>query len=416
MLRPADGNFTLRRTRAEPHMNESPTPTPPNPSGAPAAQTGEDKEQRAALGATAGASGSVIVLPWYRRPLFWGLLFFLLLLLLAAWLFWKEWRQAQAEKMDVAAQTEQWREHNTALDAFVQRLRALLAKEPCEVKKELETITPPAGVMWPPLAAGSGQAAPARNEAANNGAAQNAAQPSQQARQAQQAPAAAKQQTPHTVSALLEQGTVMVLAQREEGLSMGSGFFVAPGYVITNAHVVGTAAQAIIINKALGRPLQAAVSKVSHANGQDFALLTVSPQANITPLKLAQNVNRTEHVSAWGFPGAVTSDDPQFAALLKGDTAAAPEVVYTEGVVSVILERTPPLIVHTATVSQGNSGGPLVNDRGDVVGINTFIKLDDASYRQSSLAIVSSSLAAFLRAAGVPFTMAQASDAAGGRP
>ena len=38
----------------------------------------------------------------------------------------------------------------------------------------------------------------------------------------------------------------------------------------------------------------------------------------------------------------MTNDDPKFMALLQGNDSAVPEVVYTEGVVSVILERTPP--------------------------------------------------------------------------
>lgn len=203
---------------------------------------------------------------------------------------------------------------------------------------------------------------------------------------------------------------------------MGSGFFVAPGYIVTNAHVVGDATQAIVTNKATRGLLTAKVLRATQSGGRDFAVLQVQGAPLITPLKLAADIKRTERVSAWGFPGAVTVDDPKFAALLQGNAAAAPEVVYTDGSVSVILQRDPPLIVHTATVSQGNSGGPLVNDKGEVAGINTFIKLDDESYRQSSLAIVSASLADYLRSVGIPFSLAAppaapaAKAARGGKP
>ena len=172
---------------------------------------------------------------------------------------------------------------------------------------------------------------------------------------------------------------------------MGSGFFISRRHVLSNAHVVGNAGQAFLINKATGGVLQATVRHRSADGGRDFALLELPADAAITPLEFAPGVERTQRVSAWGFPGAVTNDDP---------------------VVSVILERTPPLVVHTATVSQGNSGGPLVNEQGQVVGINTFIKLDDASYRQSSIAIVGSSITTYLREIGIGFSQAAATPAA----
>ena len=62
-------------------MNESQQSVPPEaPQGATATQ--------------AAPAMGVAALPWYRRPLFWGIFLFLGILLLAAWLFWKEWQQA----------------------------------------------------------------------------------------------------------------------------------------------------------------------------------------------------------------------------------------------------------------------------------------------------------------------------------
>ncbi len=358
---------------------------------------GEKNTSDSGAGPTQAGAAADAAVPWYRRPFFWGILFFLLLLVLAAWLVWKQWQVAEQYRASLAAQTAESRKRNDALDAFLQKLRLLLKKDPCVIQRELGSLEAPPGVD-PRVLPADPSLAPSGGPDAF--------------RQLPAAPA----RKPESVAELLEQATVLILAQRPEGLSMGSGFFVAPGYIVTNGHVVGNATEALVINKATHKALRAAVLRSTQSQGRDFAVLTVDGASAITPLKLAGGVKRTERVSAWGFPGAITTDDPKFAALLQGNAKAVPEVVYTDGAVSVILQRTPPLIVHTATVSQGNSGGPLVNERGEVVGINTFIKLDDESYRQSSLAIVSDSLADYLRSVQVPFSRAAARPAGGEKP
>uniref|UniRef100_UPI002803AAFB S1 family peptidase n=1 Tax=uncultured Desulfovibrio sp. TaxID=167968 RepID=UPI002803AAFB len=287
---------------------------------------------------------------------------------------------------------------NAEMDAYLSQLRSLLKEEPCVIKEKLAQLPPPPDTV-PGIAPGGRSGEPLQIP--------SDVTPQSTPVTPQKAPV-----RPGSMAQLLEQSTVLVLARQPQGLSMGSGFFISRHHVLSNAHVVGNASQAFIINKATGGVLQATVRHRSTAGGQDFALLELSTDVAITPLEFAPGVERTQRVSAWGFPGAVTNDDPKFMALLQGNDSAVPEVVYTEGVVSVILERTPPLVVHTATVSQGNSGGPLVNEQGQVVGINTFIKLDDASYRQSSIAIEGSSITAYLREIGIGFSQAAATPAA----
>ena len=53
----------------------------------------------------------------------------------------------------------------------------------------------------------------------------------------------------------------------------------------------------------------------------------------------------------------------------------APEVVLSKGTVSAIQnkERNTPMVLHSADISAGNSGGPLIDSCGRGVGINTYI-------------------------------------------
>ena len=211
---------------------------------------------------------------------------------------------------------------------------------------------------------------------------------------------------------MIERATVFVVSinANKDSVRSGTGFFVAPGIILTNRHVVGEdSAKTIVLNNALGRPVSARVIAIGGTTARDYALLRMV-QADYSnypsPLAFSSDAKRTDKVGAWGFPAAIIQNDPMFAALLRGDSGSAPEVVYSEGVISTIQKHNPPLIVHTAIISHGNSGGPLVNADGQVLGINTAISLDDKTYRQSGVAISASDIIKFMHEHGVNPTIA----------
>lgn len=207
----------------------------------------------------------------------------------------------------------------------------------------------------------------------------------------------------------VERACVFILSMdKKHNISSGTGFFVAPDHIVTSAHVVAdSSGPAFVTSKAMGRPAPATVVAKGRAKNMDYALLKVDlpASARIAVLPFAPNVRKTERVGAWGFPDLVGKSDPEYEKLLRDDDiSATPELSYSEGVVSAVLDQKPGLVVHTAPISPGSSGGPLVNAKGEVVGINTMIALDDESYRQASIALAAPDVETFLRDNGIQVT------------
>lgn len=214
------------------------------------------------------------------------------------------------------------------------------------------------------------------------------------------------------VAELMEASTVYVLLDKGDSYSMGSAFIVAEGYAVTNAHVVGSAKGVLLMNSRL-RPVKASVVRKEYddeTGGNDFALLRFSSSAKLPVLSFTLRVNRMDRVSAWGFPVLVTQFDQSFDDILDGKRTKTPPVVYTEGTVSAVVERRgQKTVIHSAAIAGGNSGGPLVNARGEVVGINTwgYTEEDEGAFVNAS--IPSERIVDFLLKAGVKPQMSRQS-------
>ena len=148
--------------------------------------------------------------------------------------------------------------------------------------------------------------------------------------------------------------------------AVGSGFLISPdGYIVTNDHVAGNATK-ITIAFADGVQLPAAL--IGSDPETDIALLKVEPDASLPFLAFEENGEPV--VGEW----AIALGNP--FGLFE---AADPSV--TVGVVSAIGRDFPAqggrtfrdMIQTDAAINSGNSGGPLVDALGRVIGMNTFI-------------------------------------------
>jgi S1-C subfamily serine protease len=197
----------------------------------------------------------------------------------------------------------------------------------------------------------------------------------------------------------IARSTVLVLA----GSASGSGFFVSDELIVTNRHVVEGGGPLLVAGRHVG-VLQAALVRVGSGGAlEDFALLRVSRQSGARAMVLAAPGRPLTPVVAAGFPGLHMATDPIFQRLREGNAEASRslEPVFQTGVVNHLQRQAEgvTLVVHGAEIAPGNSGGPLVDYCGRLVGVNTFGRIDDRLPITARYALGTDALASFLRSA-----------------
>ena len=209
---------------------------------------------------------------------------------------------------------------------------------------------------------------------------------------------------------LLTQAVVLIIAPSsgtDDGVSTGSGFFVAPDLIATNRHVIEGADpnEIVVTSKKLGRTTRARVvaqTPGAEIGSPDIALLRVEGATGIQPLAFSTTAAPLDQVIAAGFPGLLMQSDEAFARLRRGDASAVPEVILTDGRINAIQSAAGGMKImpHSAAVSGGNSGGPLADACGRVLGINTFITANREQVAHANYAQKSDGIVAFIRQNG----------------
>jgi serine protease Do len=157
------------------------------------------------------------------------------------------------------------------------------------------------------------------------------------------------------------------------------------GLVVTNAHVV---AGATSLNVSMGGDEVSARVR-GQAPCEDLAVLQLRPvpgTLEAATLGRARALHAGDPVTALGYPGALETD-------LTRRRLQATEGTVSSGVtaatISPALPKYPALIQHQAPISPGNSGGPLFNDKGEVIGINTLASTGEGGRQNQNQAISS---------------------------
>jgi putative serine protease PepD len=160
-----------------------------------------------------------------------------------------------------------------------------------------------------------------------------------------------------------------------EGTGAGTGVVLDDGYIVTNAHVVQGATEVEVTVPGSGATIMATVVGTDPAN--DIAVLHVDDTSGLVPASLGSS-----DLAAVGDSVVAIGN----ALALEGG------LTVTQGIVSALdrsvetAEGTLGDLIQTdAAISSGNSGGPLVNDDGEVIGINSAVATSGGGVSASNI-------------------------------
>ena len=196
----------------------------------------------------------------------------------------------------------------------------------------------------------------------------------------------------------VDESTVFV-AVYDDGLKKvkggGSGFFVSSeGHLITNHHVIESGDKFFVAGPGIKSKGRVSARVLWSNKRLDLALMKITSKLKEFPKGLplfSQAVPKTIDVYSYGYPGTLFINAEVFDSEIEKNL----DPTATKGIVSRVLQskESGEMVQHTAEIRKGNSGGPLVNDCGVVVGVNVsfmdFSKLNDSDIRGTDYFAVS---------------------------
>lgn len=198
--------------------------------------------------------------------------------------------------------------------------------------------------------------------------------------------------------------TIAIVDDEVVGFGHGSGVAVAPNRIVTNAHVVellarypGNVVVGIVPSEG-SKSYQGRIIAVYAAH--DLALIEFTGTRLPTVALYTGPLEEGSMVTALGYPGNVDLATAKSAA----DYIHPLAPIRSEGVFSGRRQMTgTDVLLHTAQIARGNSGGPLLDPCGRVIGINSAITRGEEGDSSFAFAIANSEVAAFLNKVKQPY-------------